>query len=375
MQTTSQTYSRCGTWNTRGLGAPTIEQALKLETIFGQIEQRQWQAALLTDTSWTQGEDVREREFTTKHRKWTILSTHKVSIALNEELAQIWRSGGREVEAMAKGRVLRTKVPAQQGVRGLDLGVVYAPTGKRKLEEKEIEREEIWAALTHIRQTVAWGMFLVIGGDFNAQVSFCKEGEVSEVVGKFGSDKQNEFGRILREWMEINEMVATNTYFHQNMYGTWQHPRFRTWHTIDYILVAQTSKQLVLRARTLHPPNNEPSQKWQAYTDHHPVEITLLLNSQLWNTTRRLTQGRVNKRVFRGNTPEAKRKRTEWVNKVEDALREQTDVDWGKLVATCTTTAAEVAGTTTRIDSIPWMLGRAEETAQHNQNILSLRLN
>ena len=64
--------------------------------------------------------------------------------------------------------------------------------------------------------------WLIIGGDFNAQVGSIELRVETETCGRFGIGKMNDAGRDLISWLEINGLCWINSYF--------DHPDRRAWY-------------------------------------------------------------------------------------------------------------------------------------------------
>ena len=83
----------------------------------------------------------------------------------------------------------------------------------------------------------------VLLGDFNACVGFreSEDDQWGRVYGSHGLGALNEAGRELLSFLAINEATVCNTWFwKKEIYKqTWQHPRYKQWHCIDYVIMRQ----------------------------------------------------------------------------------------------------------------------------------------
>ena len=77
-------------------------------------------------------------------------------------------------------------------------------------------------------------------GDFNARVgsSSSNEDEWRDVRGPHGIGELNSSGEQLLSFLAVNGAYICNTWFmkRENLKATWQHPRTRKSHCIDYCI-------------------------------------------------------------------------------------------------------------------------------------------
>uniref|UniRef100_A0A8D9EQY8 Craniofacial development protein 2 n=1 Tax=Cacopsylla melanoneura TaxID=428564 RepID=A0A8D9EQY8_9HEMI len=124
----------------------------------------------------------------------------------------------------------------------------YAPT----LQSEENTKNEFYAKLNEICDTIPPKNKLIITGDFNARV-----GEDHEtwkgILGKHGTGKLNSNGQLLLEFCAARELKIANTTFYlkRKFKTTWQHPRSKEWHLIDFILVRKQDIKNVIRCRVM----------------------------------------------------------------------------------------------------------------------------
>ena len=99
---------------------------------------------------------------------------------------------------------------------------VYAPTSNA--EETEVER--FYEDLQDLLEVTSQNNVLFIIGDWNAKVG---SQETPGVTGKFGHGKQNEAGKRLTEFSQVNSLVIANTLFqqHKGRLYTWTSPNGR----------------------------------------------------------------------------------------------------------------------------------------------------
>lgn len=109
----------------------------------------------------------------------------------------------------------------------------YAPT----MTNPDQAKEEFYELLGQTLQKIPSTDKVIILGDFNARV-----GDDSTswpiALGKFGRDKSNSNGEQLLSICTQFKLAITNTFFKmpEHWYYSWQHPRSKRCHLIDYII-------------------------------------------------------------------------------------------------------------------------------------------
>ena len=85
----------------------------------------------------------------------------------------------------------------------------YQPIWGKHEEDMRKYRENLEEQLA-LKRRNEW---LLIGGDFNAQVGSRELRVETETCGRFGIGKMNDAGRYLISWMEINGLCWIDSYF------------------------------------------------------------------------------------------------------------------------------------------------------------------
>ncbi|KAK3525439.1 hypothetical protein QTP86_031550, partial [Hemibagrus guttatus] len=124
-----------------------------------------------------------------------------VGVVLKEEFVR----NVLEVKSVSE-RVMSLKLE----IEGVMLNVVsgYAPQVGCELEEKE----RFWSELDEVMESIPTGERVVIGADFNGQVSEGNSGD-EEVMGKFGVKERNLEGQTVVDFAKRMDMSEVNTYF------------------------------------------------------------------------------------------------------------------------------------------------------------------
>lgn len=110
----------------------------------------------------------------------------------------------------------------------------YAPT----MAASEDQEESFYEHLNTVLQSVPHKHRIFLMGDFNARVG----SNVLACPGAtFSGKRKNTNGTLLLEIYAQYELAITNSFYQQaNKYKTtWQHPRSKHWHVLDYIITRQ----------------------------------------------------------------------------------------------------------------------------------------
>ncbi|KAF0032162.1 hypothetical protein F2P81_014452 [Scophthalmus maximus] len=138
-------------------------------------------------------------------------------------------------------RLMTWRIPLTNN-RHATLISAYAPT----LDADPECKEHFYASLHNaINKTPSYDKLILLG-DFNARVG--SDGVIwKDVLGPHGVGKLNENGLRLLTLCSEYRLVITNTLFQlKNKFKTsWQHPRSKHWHLLDYIIVRQADRKEV----------------------------------------------------------------------------------------------------------------------------------
>ncbi|KAL1447535.1 hypothetical protein WDU94_013872, partial [Cyamophila willieti] len=124
----------------------------------------------------------------------------------------------------------------------------YAPTMNNDINVIETFYEDLKKVIEDIPKKKD----IIIAGDFNARVGQ-HHNVWKGILGPHGTGVMNANGLRLLQMCAEQDLRISNTFFQQkDMYKTtWQHPRSKQWHTIDYIISRRTNKSRVLRCRAM----------------------------------------------------------------------------------------------------------------------------
>ena len=114
----------------------------------------------------------------------------------------------------------------------------------------EHKKDKFYEDLRKILLNISPKDSILLMGDFNARVG-CDYHTWPNVIGKHLRDKCNSNGLLLLSLCNEFNLTITNSLFQQSdkYKGTWRHPRFKDWHTLDYIITRQAEKNIVKMTR------------------------------------------------------------------------------------------------------------------------------
>uniref|UniRef100_A0A8D8VT20 Craniofacial development protein 2 n=1 Tax=Cacopsylla melanoneura TaxID=428564 RepID=A0A8D8VT20_9HEMI len=146
----------------------------------------------------------------------------------------------------------------------------YAPTNV----DTDAAKDYFYDTLSNILRNTPRSHSIILAGDFNARVGR-NNITWNGVIGKHGVGRQNENGLRLLQLSALEELTITSTWFQQKdkYKNTWKHPRSRTWHMIDYIIVRQAQRSNVKKCRTMRSA--------QCETDHHLVRAKIAVKPKI----------------------------------------------------------------------------------------------
>jgi hypothetical protein len=262
---------------------------------------RGWKFACLSDLNFFKNG---VREYIHEGRCWTMIIRGKVGVLLHPTLAG---KGGGEVKVCGRQdnkecRAMAIPIPREGKARGLTIVSVYAPVARQAQDlQNRIPYDNFLEEVTDTANKTKSGHFMVVGGDFNAELGRNTGEEESGLVGNCGVFHRSRTGEDVVAVCKQNNWCAVSTCFQQRQPATWWHPRYRTAHQIDHIMVPTRERWGVTDCRTLHfgpggeqivqgnKKRNRRKRKkvikevrredgavaWAPYTDHEPVEITI----------------------------------------------------------------------------------------------------
>ena len=217
----------------------------------------------------------------------------------------------------------------------------YAPTMTSALETKNA----FYDLLDETLRLIPSSDKIILLGDFNARVG--SDSEVyAGIVGRHGVGKVNENGKRLLNLCAAHRLAISNTMFQMaNKFKTsWMHPRSKSWHLIDYVIVRQSDMRDVVITRALRGA--------ECWTDHRLIRSIMRLQVALPH--RKLSrQKRINVRALQSeeNSKTFKHKVAEMLCSKSDSpssfqtIHNLTD-DWTSLSTALLEVAASTVGYT-----------------------------
>ena len=132
-------------------------------------------------------------------------------------------------------------------VNGVKVMACYSPLWKTNEAELAEMREEVEEMLRNTPRKT----FILVGGDFNANIGRIVSGGQNATRGIFGTGEANEAGINHLEWIEDSGLCAVDSFFKIKKRGTW-HNRFNgRWYELDGFMCRQEERaRKVKRVRT-----------------------------------------------------------------------------------------------------------------------------
>ena len=158
-----------------------------------------------------------------------------VAIVLSDETVAAWKAGGEQWSTWGS-RIIKVSLGSGRGRFGrIHILSCYAPMFAVRREDKDHFFEQ---ALNEVPLNES---FIVLG-DFNTHVGSRNAVEVDEwedTRGPHGCGQLNDAGRELLNFLSLNEATVCNTWFKKkSIYEhTWQHPKSKKWHCIDFAIM------------------------------------------------------------------------------------------------------------------------------------------
>ena len=176
-----------------------------------------------------------------------------VAILLLGNAARAWRDGGCQYDARSS-RIVSARLKFDiHGCSPVWYTVIsaYAPT----FASKRIAKEQFFADLQATLPRMGTEKFILLG-DFNARVgsrTHADADEWSRVRGPHGVGEMNSAGRELLDFLATIQAMVCNTWFckTEDRKWTWQHPRSKRFHCIDFVITSQADYHQCIDAQVI----------------------------------------------------------------------------------------------------------------------------
>ena len=215
-----------------------------------------------------------------------------VAVVLDPCMVKNWKDGG-EVWEPVSSRVVSARLKLSDGLEGRVSGKkcpvycsdvsVYAPTHRASQEDKD----HFFDDLQRVLDGISADDVLLIMGDLNARVGAEDDGGAWDgVCGRHGVGCRNESGEALLSWCALNGLVVMNTMFEKKKIHkyTWQHPRSKQWHCIDYVIMRQRQRGLCCDVSVLRAAD--------CWTDHKLLRAQLRVGCRVVKKASAITRRR-----------------------------------------------------------------------------------
>ena len=166
-----------------------------------------------------------------------------VAVILNGMALRAWRNGGGQFTAVnSRLMVVRLKFDLAGGRSDwISIICAYAPTFSSPRDVKD----KFLNSLQKCLENVAPSEKFILLADFNARVgSRTVYDDWAAVRGPHGLGETNSSGEDLLNFLSMNGAWICNTWFAKksDVKWTWQHPRTKALHCIDYIVTRQADR-------------------------------------------------------------------------------------------------------------------------------------
>ena len=170
-----------------------------------------------------------------------------VAIVLSKEAVTAWKAGGEQWNAWGF-RIVKVSLGSGKGSSSrIHILSCYAPTFAVSRDNKDRFFDDLQQALDEVPPTEPY----VVLGDFNAHVGSRSSSEMDEwgdIRGPHGMGQINNAGRELLNFLSLNEAIVCNTWFKKKDIHkqTWQHPKSKKWHCIDFAIIRKRDQKRCL---------------------------------------------------------------------------------------------------------------------------------
>ena len=166
----------------------------------------------------------------------------EVAIVLSKEAATVWRAGGEQWSAWGS-RIVKVSLGSGKGsLSRIHILSCYAPTFAASRED-ELFFNNLQQALDEVPLTDPY----IVLGDFNARVGSRGSPEMDDWGGVRGSHGMGLVNDALLNFLSLNEATICNTWFRKDIHkSTWQHPKSKKWHCIDYAIIRKRDQRRCL---------------------------------------------------------------------------------------------------------------------------------
>ena len=194
-----------------------------------------------------------------------------VAIVLSVDAARAWKDGGSRWKAWSSRLVTATLQVGRGSHDHLHILSCYAPTIAASREDKNSFFDTLQDALLSIPSDKCFVML----GDFNARVgSRGADDEWWYERGPHGYGELNEAGKELLSFLSTNEATMCNSWFQKRdiQKQTWQHPKSRKWHCIDYVIMRQAHRRKCLDVSVMRGAEYN--------TDHRLMRVKVVIGKR-----------------------------------------------------------------------------------------------
>ena len=187
-----------------------------------------------------------------------------------------WKSAGSHWRAWNSRLVTATLKVGSGRSDCLHVLSCYAPTYAACREEKN----EFFDTFPHALSEIPSDECFVVLGDFNTHVG-SKVGEGDQWWGVRGPHKHGSLNEAVKEllsFLSINDATVCNTWFEKKAIHkqTWQHPKLKQWHCIDYAIMRRAHRRKCLDVAVVRGA--------ECNTNHMMVRVKLQFGKKIFRS-------------------------------------------------------------------------------------------
>jgi hypothetical protein len=195
-----------------------------------------------------------------------------VALVLADVAIKAWREAGEQWR-MWSSRLVSVQLKIGRGKKNvLHVFSCYAPTRAASRAEKIRFYGDLQQALS----TIPSGESYILLGDFNARVGARETADDiwGDVRGPHGYGELNDAGKEFLAFLCANEATICNTWFSKKDIHkqTWQHPKSKKWHCIDFAVMRQKDRLKCLDARVMRGA--------VCHTDHQLLVVKVMVTGK-----------------------------------------------------------------------------------------------
>ncbi|XP_065195630.1 craniofacial development protein 2-like [Sycon ciliatum] len=234
----------------------------RVDVVVGELKRLDKEVAGLQETRWFGEEVYSVGDSAVLSTRWRLPSGDGsflrgacVAVVLRGRALRAWRDRGSQwAPVLPRLTVAVLRFVSGRSRKSVNLHVIacYAPTFRAKRSVMDSFFNDLQRAI----QDVPGEDKFVLLGDLNARVGSRQSGIADDwqgVRGLHGFVEYNESGAELLLFLHMNDAAVCNTWFQKRAFHkqSWQYPRTKQWHAIDFIIMHHKDRRLCRDCRVV----------------------------------------------------------------------------------------------------------------------------